>query len=231
MTVSGVPVRVKTDSDVQLDDERGLSRKADKPKRTRKKSGMREAILRVAVEQFGSRGYDAVSLRDVTAEVGLQPSALYNHFKSKERLLISAISAALETFNRQVVDKDDEQAPPVDRLNEMIRRHVLYQIENAALAKANDRLIDSAMLDRIGTPEDKNAIRASMRRYLDRLTTIIAAVLAEQPSTTLDAKICALAIGTMCDDVLAWYRPGGSDTPERLARRMSEMARNMLKAE
>jgi AcrR family transcriptional regulator len=190
---------------------------------------MREAILRAAVELFGSRGYDSVSLRDVTAEVGLKPTALYNHFRSKEELLIAAIDAALEAFNQQVVDGDDVQAPPVERLDAMIRRHVLYQIENATLAKANDRLIDSLMLDRLGTPEDKRAMRARMRRYLDRLTEIIAAVLAEQPSTTLNARMCALTIGTMCDYVLRWYRPGGPESPERIVRRLSEMARNMLK--
>ena len=200
-----------------------------KPKATRQKSGMREAILHAAVELFGSRGYEAVSLRDVTAEVGLKPPALYNHFKSKDELLIAAISAALEAFNQIVVDADDPALPPLERLDAMVRRHVLYQIENARFAKANDRLIDSAMLDRIGRPETKRELRAMMRRYLDQLTLIISAVLTKNPTDGLDARLCALAAGTMCDRVLVWYRPGGSDSPEKLARRLAELVRNMLK--
>lgn len=200
-----------------------------KPKATRRKSGMREQVLRAAVELFGSRGYDAVSLRDVMGEVGLKPPAFYNHFKSKDDLLVAAIKAAIEAFNRDVVARDDPEMNAVERLDAMIQRHVLYQIENAAFAKANDRLIDSAMLDRVGTPQTKREIRDTMRRYLERLTAIIEDVLAAHKDHRLDSKICALAIGTMCDDVLAWYRPSGSDSPERLARRLSEMARNMLK--
>ncbi|MFK4792313.1 TetR/AcrR family transcriptional regulator [Sphingobium sp. ZW T5_29] len=200
-----------------------------RPKRTRRKSGKREELLKAAVELFGSRGYEAVSLRDVTAEVGLKPPAFYNHFKSKDELLISAVLAALDMFNTEVVDKDEEHLGPVERLNELIRRHVLYQISNAAFAKANDRLIDSAILDRIGSPGAKQEIRSHMRRYLDILTEIVRDILAERSDTGLDARICALGIGTMCDNVLLWYRPSGSDSPEKVARRMSELARNMLK--
>lgn len=200
-----------------------------RPKRTRRKSGKREELLKAAVELFGSRGYEAVSLRDVTAEVGLKAPAFYNHFKSKDELLVSAVLAALDMFNSKVVDKDDRHLPPVERLNALIHRHVRYQISNASFAKANDRLIDSAMLDRIGSPGAKQEIRAHMRRYLDSLTQIVRDILAERSDSSLDARICALGIGTMCDNVLMWYRPGGSDSPDKVARRMSELARNMLK--
>jgi TetR/AcrR family transcriptional regulator, cholesterol catabolism regulator len=200
-------------------------------RRTRRKSGMREELLKASVELFGSRGYDSVSIKDVTAEVGLKAPAFYNHFKSKDDLLIAAILAALDMFNGEVVDSDDTTAEPVERLNALIRRHVLYQISNAAFAKANDRLIDSAMVDRIGVPSMKSEIRARMRRYHDRLTQIVQGILADQTATSLDPRICALAIGTMCDNVLAWYRPSGRDSPEKIARRMGELARNMLKVE
>ena len=200
-----------------------------RPKRTRRKSGMREELLKAAVELFGSSGYEAVSLRDITAEVGLKPPAFYNHFKSKDELLVSAILAALDMFNSEVVDNDEQDMPPVERMNALIRRHVLYQISNAAFAKANDRLIDSAMLERIGSPGAKQEIRSHMRRYLDVLTQIVRDIVAGRPDDALEPRICALAIGTMCDNVLMWYRPGGSDSPEKVARRMSELARNMLK--
>lgn len=198
---------------------------------TRQKSGMRESLLGAAVELFGSRGFEAVSLRDVTAEVGLKPPALYNHFKSKDELLMAAILFALEKFNSIVVDADDPNAPPRERLDAMVRRHILYQIENAPIAKANDRLIESAMLDRIGNPVVKRELRNMMRRYLDKLTLIMADVLTEQGDKVLDPRLCALAAGTMCDRVLVWYRPGGADTPERLAGRFAGLVRNMLNLE
>lgn len=226
-TVSAKAVSAKTRSHLKAKDR---AVEADrKPKRTRAKSGMRETLLQAAVELFGSRGYEAVSLRDVTAEVGLKAPALYNHFRSKDELLIAAMTSALQAFNESVVDTDDATAPAMERLDTMIRRHMLYQIENAPVAKANDRLLDAVMLDRIGNPEVRRTLRLMMRRYLDRMTAIITQILAERGDTTLNPRLCALAIGTMCDRVLVWYRPGGQESPQKLAQRFAVLARNMLR--
>lgn len=214
----------RSPSSARADEPRSDAR----PRATRQKSGMRETLLHAAVELFGSRGYDAVSLKDLTAEVGIKPPALYNHFKSKDDLLVAAICAALEAFNREIVDQDDPTAAPLARLEAMVRRHVLYQIEHAHFAKANDRLIDSTMLDRIGRPDTKQTVRALMRRYLDRMTEIVALLLAERREAGLDPRFCALTIGTMCDRVLVWYRPSGAYSSEKVARRMTELVRNML---
>lgn len=50
----------------------------------------RERILNAAIEQFAVRGYDAVSIRDITRSLGLNEASLYNHFKNKADLLAEA---------------------------------------------------------------------------------------------------------------------------------------------
>lgn len=47
----------------------------------------KEKILDKALELFGLRGYDAVSIRNLTKEVGIRESSFYNHYKSKEALM------------------------------------------------------------------------------------------------------------------------------------------------
>jgi AcrR family transcriptional regulator len=47
----------------------------------------KERILETAMELFAQRGYDAVSVRDITKSLGLNEASLYNHFKNKEDLL------------------------------------------------------------------------------------------------------------------------------------------------
>ncbi|MDF9839055.1 MULTISPECIES: TetR/AcrR family transcriptional regulator [unclassified Paenibacillus] len=44
-------------------------------------------ILKVAIDLFSQYGYNAVSIRDITREVGIKESSLYNHFKSKAVIL------------------------------------------------------------------------------------------------------------------------------------------------
>ncbi len=51
------------------------------------KKTTKEKILDAAVELFAAKGYNAVSIREITRKVGIKESSLYNHYKSKESLL------------------------------------------------------------------------------------------------------------------------------------------------
>ncbi|MBC8080417.1 MAG: TetR/AcrR family transcriptional regulator [Gorillibacterium sp.] len=47
----------------------------------------KNSILHVAIDLFSQSGFNAVSIRDITREVGIKESSLYNHFKSKAVIL------------------------------------------------------------------------------------------------------------------------------------------------
>lgn len=47
----------------------------------------RERILSAAAALCKARGLDAVSIRDISAAVGIREASLYNHFRSKDELL------------------------------------------------------------------------------------------------------------------------------------------------
>lgn len=51
----------------------------------------REEIVRAALELFAARTYDAVSLREVAAKVGITHMGLRHHFASKEELLTAVL--------------------------------------------------------------------------------------------------------------------------------------------
>ncbi|PYI50523.1 TetR/AcrR family transcriptional regulator [Paenibacillus flagellatus] len=44
-------------------------------------------IMETAIDLFSHRGFSGVSIRDITKEVGIKESSLYNHFRSKDELL------------------------------------------------------------------------------------------------------------------------------------------------
>jgi len=54
---------------------------------TNKNKTTKEKIFYAAVELFAAKGYNAVSIREITNKVGIKESSLYNHFRSKESLL------------------------------------------------------------------------------------------------------------------------------------------------
>lgn len=52
----------------------------------------KEKILLEALNLFSIKGYDAVSVRDISSAVGIKESSLYNHFKNKQDIFDSIIS-------------------------------------------------------------------------------------------------------------------------------------------
>jgi len=67
-----------------------------------KREEHREKLLAAASALFRKRGFDGVTVADVTAAAGLTHGAFYNHFDSKEALLAEATRSALEATTREV---------------------------------------------------------------------------------------------------------------------------------
>jgi len=71
----------------------------------------RQRLLDAGLRLFAERGFDATSVGDIEAAVGLQPrrGALYKHFPSKQALLEAAVHAHLddaESVASQIADLD-----------------------------------------------------------------------------------------------------------------------------
>ncbi|WP_349670849.1 TetR/AcrR family transcriptional regulator [Lacrimispora sp.] len=51
-----------------------------------RKINTKEIILEVALSLFSKKGYSGVSIRDISKEVGIKESSVYNHFKNKQEI-------------------------------------------------------------------------------------------------------------------------------------------------
>ena len=68
----------------------------------------KEKLLNTAIDLFSNKGFNAVSVRDITRGVGIKESSLYNHFKSKDEIL--------ETIFWNFRMETAKIMPPVDQL-------------------------------------------------------------------------------------------------------------------
>jgi AcrR family transcriptional regulator len=73
----------------------------------------KQIIFNTALDLFGQKGYDAVSIRNLTKEVGIRESSFYNHYKSKKELL-------LEIFRKMEIElgKNNLNSVQIDRLTD-----------------------------------------------------------------------------------------------------------------
>lgn len=61
----------------------------------------REAILKAAGRLFRQRGFEAVSVAEITKAAGLTHGAFYGHFNSKDDLIAQTLGYLLERANRE----------------------------------------------------------------------------------------------------------------------------------
>ena len=57
-----------------------------------KLTGTKKKIYDVALKLFAEKGYKATTVREIARNVGIQQSAIYNHFKNKEAILDEIIN-------------------------------------------------------------------------------------------------------------------------------------------
>jgi AcrR family transcriptional regulator len=64
-------------------------------------------ILDAAEKLFGKNGFDATSLRDITAEADVNLAAVNYHFQSKDSLIDAVIARRIEPINRKRLEMLD----------------------------------------------------------------------------------------------------------------------------
>jgi len=62
-----------------------------------KKMRTKEKILAKSLTLFSKSGFAETSVRDIAKAVGIQPGALYNHFKGKEEILQALLGDLMES--------------------------------------------------------------------------------------------------------------------------------------
>jgi TetR/AcrR family transcriptional regulator, transcriptional repressor for nem operon len=86
-----------------------------------------ECALGAAIECFWRRGYEATSVRDLAAAMGISGPSLYNAFGDKRALFLKALQSYLDQSARAMIKRLEESLPP----KEAVRRFLEEIIEHS----------------------------------------------------------------------------------------------------
>jgi AcrR family transcriptional regulator len=111
-----------------------VSSSSDLPPRAHD-SSTRGRILLVALRLFAEQGFQATTIREIAAGVGLTSASLYTHFSAKEDILAELVTCGNEEHHARVVHALlDAGGDPRDQLRAIIRAHLEVHCEYSRLA-------------------------------------------------------------------------------------------------
>jgi TetR/AcrR family transcriptional regulator of autoinduction and epiphytic fitness len=172
-----------------------------------------DAIVASVNRLLAEKGFEAMTVDEVAADVGIAKASLYKHFPSKEELAAAAMVGVLD---RALAFLDQEAAravPPIEHLRSVVRWMLQVQMagEMPSLPSQNSTLRTALM---------------QHRGYLDRVMTVSerlgAWITAAQASGEIDPRLPPEAVlytlyARACDPVLSFLRAGGSLSDEQVA--------------
>ena len=94
--------------------------------REQRKLLTREDLLQAAKEMFEERGYDNVTVAEIAAGAGVSVKTLFQHFRSKEDLLLAELDAVHERLLTALRARDPDQSP-IEAMTEWM----LSEVENS----------------------------------------------------------------------------------------------------
>ena len=169
-------------------------------------SRAREAALGL----FARHGYAAVSMREIAGEVGVGAGALYNHFATKQDLLVELMIAHMEALLEAWGETNAPDASPEARLEAFSRFHIRFHADRA------DAVFVAYMELRSLERPNFHRIEKMRRAYEAELEAILKDGAKTGVFKIDDPRVAAMAIIAMLTGVTTWYRDGGRLSADRI---------------
>ncbi len=172
----------------------------------------KERIVEEAFALFASRGFHAVSVRDIASAVGIKDASLYNHFSGKQALFDAIVHDALERtcrfFGERSIlfDVTDDTAPYEEmtaaRLREMVLPSFRYFFEDPYMVRLRHLLVisqfeseEAGRVYRLVFVEQPMALQRTVFEHLMATGEFVHATRRRWPSSCRASRSCSCMRG------------------------------------
>lgn len=193
-------------------------------------SDARGDIVRAAVELFGKRGVQAVTMAEIADRAGLQQPSLYYYFRSK----LDVLRHILDDVNRiplSIVERARRAGGPV-----AVRLHWLIYQDVLALCRFPFDINEVHRLS-AGNPDEFERYWVERQQLNDQVEALIAEGIGDGELRDVDPRLAALTLLANDEATQNWFRPMagrrlagrrddalGDYTAEEIAEHVAEMA-------
>jgi AcrR family transcriptional regulator len=169
------------------------------------------AIIQSVNRLLAEKGFDAMTVDEVAAEVGIAKASLYKHFTSKEELACAAMVTAMRKAQEHIQSLSNEKAA-IDKLKAVTRWTMTLKLQG---------LMPSL-------PSQNSSLRATLmasKDYMDGLMEVSDAlggwIEEAQAQGQINKALPAVAVlytlfARACDPVLEFLKMGEQHTDEQI---------------
>ena len=159
-------------------------------------------IFETSMKLFAEKGYDATSIEEITATVGVAKGTLYYHFSSKEEIFNFLVEEGIKLLQNSIDIKTAKRDNYIDK----IKAIVLIQIK--IVAKYED--IITILLSQFWGNEDRNKkCQNHVDEYISKIEKIVQEGINKQEIKNGDARAIASEIyGLICSTLIYKKREG-----------------------
>ena len=154
-------------------------------------------IFETSMKLFAEKGYDATSIEDITATVGVAKGTLYYHFNSKEEIFDFLLEEGIKLLQNSVDIKTAKYSNYLDKIKAII----LIQIK---IVNKYEDLINIILTQLWGKEKRNIKCQKLIYEYIDKIETIVNEGIKLGQIKNGDAKIIASEIYGLISSTLVF---------------------------
>ncbi len=186
-----------------------------------------EQIIQAAMNLIASRGLKGLSMAALANRIGLVPSAIYRHFKSKNDIVDMILDFIQERLLTNIRITCKETSEPMERLQRILKRHVETLRKNRAIP----RIIFTEDIFS-GNPKRRTKVYRIVSGYLEDMNKIIQdGQEKRQIRSDMDSKTVALMfLGMIQPGAILWFLSDGKFDISKQSEKNWNLFREAIRA-
>lgn len=178
------------------------------------------AIRRAAAKLIATHGFEAMTLRQLAAEVGVQSGTLYRYFPSKADLLHTLLVDVMQDLISAWETQKPADAGPLELMKAFIEIHLRYHVTHRDEAFIAD--LELRSLSR----KSYRVVTGLRARYENILRDILVKGVRAGHFKVPEMKVAVYGILAMLTGVYVWYRNSGPLSMNALVKHYTALIMN-----
>jgi len=186
------------------------------PPRGRRPATSRERLARAALELFARRGYEATTVEDIAAAVGVSRRTFFRYFESKRDVVWGEFDAELARFEAQLAVPADDR-PMMDVLREAV-----VATNRFGAGELDELRIRIGLIATVPTLTAHSAVRYA--EWCDVVARFAARRLGSAPDDLGPQTVARAALGAATAAFACWAQTASDDLAGDLDRSFRMLA-------